>query len=903
MRRLATAAVVLLAACHDFDAALSDCIDAGQCTTGGSVPMDAKLVLDVSGASEIDFMDVPLGSSRALAVPIKNTGDRASSALTVMSPGSEFAVTTDGCGGQVLGGHVSCMLTVTFTPAVVGARSATLAVKADTGGTVLVTLRGNGTTAAALTLTPNQLDFGPITINKQSASQRITVKNTGTQAALNLGVALSGMSTQFVTVGNTCATTLSGGGSCDVDLQFKPTMTGMLSAQLDVTADQTPAAHAPVAGQGLAVSDLALMPGTYDFGALATGRSASKQFTVQNTGTVTTGALNVQIVGANASQYSVTAGCTNLTLNAGESCMFNVVFAPTALGSLPATVEVSGSPGGMSPAQLSGIGLVPAAFIISPAAATFGPIDAGLPVTRGFRLMNTGQETSDVAAFSFTQLKPDFTVDAGTCAGVRLAGDAGCTFGVTFLPAGWEDTMGQVVASAQAGGTASVAVHALGLADYRLSVTVAPARGGTVVVGDAGTCSFGTCNFVRTGGTSEDLTLTNLPSAWSLVAWSGDCSGDAGCSLSYTQDHAVTATFAGSNHAFVTSATFTGALGGLDGGDAICNAAAVDAGLPGVYRAWLSQFNPNISAPSRLADAGASSWVLTNGKPQGIAFAATVGDLLSAHGPLLYAALNVTEHGAAMLDGAPTWDQDRVWTGTQGTGQPASDCNHWLADAGSAGGTGLISAVDSTWTYSGPFSACDSLRHLYCFDVAQPSTPMPARPAPAGGRYAFVSSTLQNGAADFDGTCANLAADAGLPGKYLAFRSTSTQAAGRRFIPDGGWYRTDGRQFFTANPADLVSDAGVGLRQPLNLTERGLPVQLDAGAVVWTGNETVLRGPGDPGTNNCSNWTNDGGGPLGATGGVGDPSQLSAGWWGGDPFSGTTSLSCGSLAHVYCFQQ
>ncbi|MDE0205503.1 MAG: hypothetical protein OXP66_05695, partial [Candidatus Tectomicrobia bacterium] len=39
---------------------------------------------------------------------------------------------------------------------------------------------------------------------------------------------------------------------------------------------------------------------------------------------------------------------------------------------------------------------------------------------------------------------------------------------------------------------------------------------------------------------------------------------------------------------FVTKAAFQGNFGGLAGADARCQSAARDAGLPGLFRAWLS---------------------------------------------------------------------------------------------------------------------------------------------------------------------------------------------------------------------------------------------------------------------------------------------------------------------------
>ena len=46
---------------------------------------------------------------------------------------------------------------------------------------------------------------------------------------------------------------------------------------------------------------------------------------------------------------------------------------------------------------------------------------------------------------------------------------------------------------------------------------------------------------------------------------------------------------------FVTSETYTGALGGLDGADALCQERANDAGWPGTFKAWLSDRDTSVS--------------------------------------------------------------------------------------------------------------------------------------------------------------------------------------------------------------------------------------------------------------------------------------------------------------------
>ena len=51
---------------------------------------------------------------------------------------------------------------------------------------------------------------------------------------------------------------------------------------------------------------------------------------------------------------------------------------------------------------------------------------------------------------------------------------------------------------------------------------------------------------------------------------------------------------------FVSSALYTGNLGGLAGADAICNMRAQAAGLPGTYMAWLSTNQANGTPATRF---------------------------------------------------------------------------------------------------------------------------------------------------------------------------------------------------------------------------------------------------------------------------------------------------------------
>lgn len=151
--------------------------------------------------------------------------------------------------------------------------------------------------------------------------------------------------------------------------------------------------------------------------------------------------------------------------------------------------------------------------------------------------------------------------------------------------------------------------------------------------------------------------------------------------------------------AFATSTLHTGDLGGLAGGDAICNAAATAASLPGSYLAWLGDGN---DAPASRFTQGAP-YELVNGAPVANHFP----DL--ADGTLLNP-IDRDENNAAVASSS-------VWTGVapDGTSSPGADCLNWTsASGGFTGAIGSTAASGTGWTQTGQ-GFCDTPQRLYCF--------------------------------------------------------------------------------------------------------------------------------------------------------------------------------------------
>lgn len=155
----------------------------------------------------------------------------------------------------------------------------------------------------------------------------------------------------------------------------------------------------------------------------------------------------------------------------------------------------------------------------------------------------------------------------------------------------------------------------------------------------------------------------------------------------------------GPRRVFVSSALKTGNLGGVAGADALCNQLATAQGLGGTYRAWLS-----------VAGAPAIDRITSNGPFQlvtGEVVAANKAQLASGQ---LQRPLNKDEKGAT-----PPAAEDRVWTATNGQGQPAGpDCGQWTG-AGS-GRVGEAEHASSQWT-SLVDEACGEVNRVYCIEL------------------------------------------------------------------------------------------------------------------------------------------------------------------------------------------
>ena len=164
---------------------------------------------------------------------------------------------------------------------------------------------------------------------------------------------------------------------------------------------------------------------------------------------------------------------------------------------------------------------------------------------------------------------------------------------------------------------------------------------------------------------------------------------------------------AGALRVFVTETDYERDLGGLDGANSLCLAAASAAGLSGPFVAWLS--GNGLNAIDRLA--GNGPWYDMADR---LVFSNRANLATSPR-----VSINHDEFGDAFTLG--TTSTPRVWTGTAAGGEQDNVCSGNWFGLGSSGfvTAGSLNSDDGGWTDSEALDciAGGTRAHLYCFEV------------------------------------------------------------------------------------------------------------------------------------------------------------------------------------------
>ncbi len=410
----------------------------------------------------------------------------------------------DTCAGKTLAVGAACAVQVTFAPTATGTRTGLLTVYENVaGGQATATLTGSATAAAALVLTPVALSFAATVVNATTASQIVTIANTGgTSSALAAPVVRG----DFSLTANTCGSTLAPQTACSVAVAFTPTASGARNGTL-VFTDDAGTQTATLTGNGEAPATDTLSAAALTFATTQIGSaSGTQQVTLTNAGDVALLLVNATVA---AGPFTAANTCS-ASLAAHASCAVTVAFVPVATGTATGLLTVADQFRTQTVA-LSGFAVAPPGVSLTPVGGlAFTATGVGLTTpAQSLTLTNNGGVPLVVAS---TVVGGDFHLATTTCP-VTLQPAAACTLAIVFAPTAAGARAGALTLTDNApGGTQTVVLSGTGVdfalvpsgattatvtsgtsATYPLLLSSAASLGGTVALTCTGAPAHSTC--------------------------------------------------------------------------------------------------------------------------------------------------------------------------------------------------------------------------------------------------------------------------------------------------------------------------------------------------------------------------------------------------------------------------
>jgi hypothetical protein len=384
---------------------------------------------------------IPNSSQKTLTLTATNT----LTLKTLTSNSTQFIV---GSPTPALPAHLSAGQTIqvplTFTPSQSGLLGGTLTAETDQGS-VSFAMSGTGQAATAqLTVTPAIVAFGATSVGGH-LSGAATFRNVGgaplTINTVKLPAAPFGASGVPAE-----GSKIEPGASVTVNVTFDPTANGEYSGQI---ALETTGGNGAVGLSGTAAPPgvLKVTNEVNEFGTVEVGKSASKSFTVTNTGgtAVTITKSKPPVGGAFEATTSLSEGST---IAPGATVTETVVFSPTAAGPVSAVWAINGEDtSGLHEVSFSGSGALPPRPVNTGAPSVTGSAVQGQQLTG-----HNGSWSNEPTSFGYQWQRCD--ASGGKCAELSTAKEQNYTPG----PLDVGSTLRLAVTASNAGGPSEPAI-------------------------------------------------------------------------------------------------------------------------------------------------------------------------------------------------------------------------------------------------------------------------------------------------------------------------------------------------------------------------------------------------------------------------------------------------------------
>jgi hypothetical protein len=432
--------------------------------------------------ASVTFGNVQINGTSSSTVTLRNTGTTSISVNQAAVTGTGFTMTGMSIPATIAGGQTASF-SVTFAPKAAGSVTGNVAITSTASNASFnVALSGTGVTPGSLSTGSNIMAFGTVQVGKNQ-KQTATITNNGgssvtiSSATINgAGFALSGISTPL---------TLTAGQSTTFSVTYTPTSSANASGTVTVASN---APGSPMtwtlSGSGVTAGSLTANPSSLSFGTIQTTTNKSIQETLTNSGGTTVHISALSATGA----YSVTGATLPITLAAGASTSFNVLFAPTTSGAANSSLTVTSDASNPSLAiPLTGTGAAAGSLSAGTSPLSFGAVTVGQNKTLSETITNNGGMPVTVSQAAATGT--GYSV-SGVTLPFTLAAGASKSFNVVFAPAAAGSPTGTLTVTSDASNPSlTVSLSGTAATVGTLAATTSPLSFSNVTVNQTKTLS------------------------------------------------------------------------------------------------------------------------------------------------------------------------------------------------------------------------------------------------------------------------------------------------------------------------------------------------------------------------------------------------------------------------------
>jgi hypothetical protein len=264
-------------------------------------------------------------------------------------------------------------------------------------------------------------------------------------------------------------TTLAAGASATLNAVFAPTIAGTLTGTVTITSN-APGSPTTITLSGTGTqAKLNLTPSSANLGSVTVGSANSQTIQISNPGNAVLTITQANVSGAGFSTSGLTLP---LSVNAGSTSSFNVVFRPAVAGSVIGNLSlVSNAVGSPTSLPLSGTGVQASLTLsFSTTNISFGNVSIGSSSTDAVTITNAGN--SNVQISGITVSGAGYTL-SGASTPVTLTPSETMTFSVIFTPTVAGAVGGGVTVASNANGSpATITLSATGVTTVTHTVSL-----------------------------------------------------------------------------------------------------------------------------------------------------------------------------------------------------------------------------------------------------------------------------------------------------------------------------------------------------------------------------------------------------------------------------------------------